>query len=138
PLMSVLRYLLDRSWSGEIFLIYGCRSPADIIFREELDYLRGRHRNLRIVITVSQVEGEEWNGPVGHITRQLIEESVPDLASRYVHVCGPVPMMEATKTILAELGVPVARVKTEAFGPAIGKIERMPPEPGSPDGRGTA
>jgi ferredoxin-NADP reductase len=43
PLMSVLRYLLDRSWTGEIFLIYGCRTPQDIIFREELEYLQRRH-----------------------------------------------------------------------------------------------
>lgn len=130
PMMSVLRYLLDRSWSGEIFLIYGCRSPEDIIFRKELEYMQHRYQNLRLVITVSHGGDKEWTGPTGHITKQLIAESVPDLASRYVHICGPVPMMEATKQILAELGVPAARVKTEAFGPAIGKVERVTPQTG--------
>lgn len=43
PLVSVLRYLTHWSWSGDIFLIYGCRAPQDIIFREELDYLQRRH-----------------------------------------------------------------------------------------------
>src|SRR5262249_40546067 len=38
PLMSVIRDLTDRSWPGDIYLLDGCRTPQDIIFREELDY----------------------------------------------------------------------------------------------------
>jgi|TARA_R110000772_G_scaffold232235_1_gene343561 ferredoxin-NADP reductase len=124
PLMSVLRCLLDRAWNGDIFLLYACRSPADIIFREELDYLQRRHANLQVVFTVSQTEGFEWRGAQGRITKELVTQAVPDLPSRYVHVCGPVPMMEATKQLLSELGVPAERIKTEAFGPALGKEER--------------
>lgn len=124
--MSVLRYLLDRSWSGDIFLLYGCRTPDDIIFREELEYLQRRHPNLRVVITISRPEGTDWKGPTGHITKELITQSVPDLPRRYIHICGPVPMMEATKQMLAELGVPRERIKLEAFGPAAGKVERTP------------
>lgn len=123
PLMSVLRYLTDRSWSGDIFLLYCIKTPRDIIFREELDYLQRRHPNLRVVITVSRPEGTDWKGPTGRISKELIVESVPDVASRYVHICGPVPMMEVAKKMLAELGVPSSRMKTEAFGPALGKPE---------------
>jgi ferredoxin-NADP reductase len=127
PLMSVLRYLTDRAWPGDIFLINGCKTPRDIIFREELEYLQRRHPNLRVVITVSRPEGADWKGPTGRITKELISQSVPDLASRYVHICGPVPMMEAVKKMLAELGVLKERVKTEAFGPALGKLEPTRP-----------
>lgn len=126
PLMSVLRYLLDRSWDGEIFLLYACRTPADVIFREELEYLQGRHKNLRVVITISRAQGTDWKGATGRITKELITQSVPDLLRRYVHICGPVPMMEATRQVLAELGVPRERIKVEAFGPAAGKVERTP------------
>lgn len=125
PLMSVLRYLTDRSWAGDMYLLYGCRTPQDIIFRDELDYLQRRHPNLRVVVTVSRPEGTDWKGPKGRITKALLSESVPDLLSRYVHICGPVPMMEAAKQMLAELGVPRERIKTEAFGPALGKPEPM-------------
>src|SRR5438034_7961731 len=65
PLMSVLRYLTDRSWPGEIFLLYGVRTPGDIIFREELDHLKRRHPNLSVIITVSRPEGTDWTGPTG-------------------------------------------------------------------------
>jgi ferredoxin-NADP reductase len=127
PLMSVLRYLTDRSWPGDIFLLYCIKTPRDIIFREELDYLQRRNPNLRVVITVSRPEGTDWKGPIGRITKELIVQTVPDVASRYVHICGPVPMMEVAKKMLIELGVPSGRMKTEAFGPALGKPEPILP-----------
>jgi ferredoxin-NADP reductase len=136
PLMSVIRYLTDRSWPGDIFLVYSCHSPRDIIFREELDYLQRRHPNLRVIVSVSQPEGADWKGPTGRITKELIAQSVPDLASRYVHLCGAVPLMEAVKRMLAELGVPPERIKTEAFGPALGKPEPTRPPVALPEGAG--
>ena len=123
PLMSVIRYLTDRSWPGDIYLLYGVHSPQDFIFREELDYLQRRHPNLRVVVTMSHPEGTDRQGPTGRISKEWIAQSVPDLASRYVHLCGPVPLMEAVKKALTELGVPKERIKTEAFGLALGKPE---------------
>jgi ferredoxin-NADP reductase len=123
PLMSVLRYLTDRSWPGDIFLIHSVHSPQDLIFREELAYLQRRHPTLRVIFTVSHPEGTDWSGASRRITKEFIKASVPDLPSRYVHVCGPVPMMETVRKELLELGVPAGRIKTEAFGPALGKPE---------------
>ncbi|GMU24995.1 MAG: hypothetical protein AMXMBFR13_50660 [Phycisphaerae bacterium] len=136
PLMSVIRYLTDRSWAGDIYFLYSISKPQDFIFREELEYLERRHPNLRVIVAVSHSDGAEWKGPKGRITKELIVQSVPDLASRYVHVCGPVPMMEAVKKMLNEVGVPADRIKTEAFGPALGKPEpnRPPPAPAPPAG----
>lgn len=133
PLMSVLRYLTDRSWPGDIYMLYGIHSPRDFIFREELEYLGRRHPNFRVVVTASHPEGTDWKGPTGRITKELIAQSVPDLASRYVHLCGPVSLMESVKGALLELGVPAGRIKTEAFGPALGKPEPTPP-PATVDG----
>ena len=138
PLMSVLRYLTDRSWPGDIYLIYGCRTPDDIIFRRELEYLQRRHTNVHVVITISHPEGTDWGGSTGRIGKKLIGESVPDLASRYVYVCGPVPLMEGVKKTLIELGVPKERVKTEAFGAALGKPEPARPRTKPPPGAGAA
>lgn len=134
PMMSVLRYLTDRSWPGEIYLLYGIHSPQDFIFRDELDYLQRRYPNLRVVVTVSHPEGTDWKGPTGRISKELIAQSVPDLASRYVHICGPVSLMEAIKKALVELGVPAERIKSEAFGPALGKPEPTRPPSAPPAG----
>ena len=123
PLMSVLRYLMDRSWSGDIFLLYSIGHPKDFIFREEIEYLERRHPNLRVAVTVSRAEGTDWKGARGRISKELLLQTVPDVSKRYVHICGPVPMMETMKQLLIELGAPKDRVKMEAFGPVLGRPE---------------
>lgn len=115
PLMSAIRYLTDQSWPGEIFLIYACASLNDIIFREELEYLRQRHPKLRVTITLSKEESLGWTGPRGFVTKELLLNAVPDIAARRVHLCGPPPMMDAVKSLLAEIGLPAEQVRTELF-----------------------
>ena len=44
PLMAKIRYLTDLSWPGEIYLVFSVKTERDIIFRDELDSLRRRHR----------------------------------------------------------------------------------------------
>lgn len=116
PMVSVTRYLTERSWAGDIFFVYTCRTPADFILGAEVAALQRLNPKLRVVVTMTRIEGTDWNGPRGHITKELLTRLIPDLASRRIHVCGPVPMMEATKAILAELGVPPDNLKTEQFG----------------------
>lgn len=119
PMMSIIRFLCDRSWSGSIFLVYACRSSADFVFAQELAALERRNAGLQVVATMARTEGTDWMGPRGFITKDLLVQSVPEIATRRIHVCGPPPMMESIKAILAELGVPREHIKTEAFGPPL-------------------
>ena len=115
PMMSVARYLSERSWPGDIFLIYACRTPADFIFEKALAALERRNPKLYVVVTMSE-PGPDWKGRRGRITKELLTQAVPNLASRRVHLCGPPAMMDATKALLTELGVSPDRLKTEQFG----------------------
>ena len=117
PMMSVLRYLADCDWRGDIFFIYGCRATDDFIFADELAYLQKRLPNLQVVATMTRSQGSAWAGARGRITRSLIDEAIPDVAGRQVHLCGPPAMMNAIKAILRDLGMPPEQIKTEAFGP---------------------
>jgi ferredoxin-NADP reductase len=123
PLMTVIRYLTDRGWPGDIFLLYLCRAPQDFLFRQELEYLQTRFANLHVVASMTRAEGTAWTGPTGRLTKELISQSVPNIAARRVHLCGPPPMMAAVQAILAELGVSAEQVKTESFTLARGKPE---------------
>ena len=58
----------------------------------------------------------DWKGARGHLSKELLMQSVPNLAARRVHVCGPPAMMEETKAILLEIGVSPDLLKTEQFG----------------------
>lgn len=120
PMMSVLRSLTDRSYEHDIFLLYGVNTPTDLIFHEECDYLARRHQRLHIVSIVAKADGTDWAGPVGYLTADFIAASVPEIASRRVHLCGPPPMMDAVKAALAQLQVPADQVKTEEFAPPKG------------------
>lgn len=117
PMMSVIRFLTARGWRGDFFLFLCCRTERDIIFREELEYLRRRYPNFRLFITLSKAS-ENWAGLKGRLTKEVIAQSVPDVTTHRFHICGPAPFMEAVEEMLAELGVPKAQVKTEAFGAA--------------------
>jgi ferredoxin-NADP reductase len=122
PMMCITRYLTDRAFPGDIFFLYGASSPQNVIFREELEYLRKRHANLHVATTVDHADETPWTGAVGHISKEFIAQNVPEIARRRVHVCGPPAMMEAVKSALAELGVPKHKTKSEAFGQALGAV----------------
>ena len=116
PMVSITRYLTERAWPGDIFFVYTCRTPADFIFANEVAALQQRNPKLRVAVTSTKAEGTDWKGPRGRLTKELLTQTVPDLASRRIHICGPAPMMEATKALLTELGVSPDKVKAELFG----------------------
>lgn len=125
PLMSIVRALTDRGWNKDIYLLYACRTTQEFIFREELERLQRRHTTLHVVATMTRAEGTVWMGPKGRLSKELIAESVSEIARRRVHLCGPSPMMDAIRATLLDLGVPNDQIKTEAFGPAEKKEIRQ-------------
>jgi len=126
PMMSIARYLTERSWPGEIYFVYTCHAQSDFIFANELTELARQNPLLHLLVTISKPEGSDWKGPRGRITKDWLAKSVPDLISRRVHLCGPPSMMESTRAILIELGLPSAQLKSEAFG----AVKPAPPVPG--------
>ena len=115
PLMSILRYLTDKNWKGDIYFLYCAKTPQDIIFRQELEDLQRRFSNLHLLVTLSRAEGTEWTGRTGRITAELLTQTIPNLAKQPVYICGPDSMMQATISLLRELGVPAGQIRIEAF-----------------------
>ena len=115
PMMSISRYLTELSWPGEIFFIYVCRTPEDFIFAEEIASIQLLNPHLHVAVTLTRAEAD-WKGARGRITKEWLLKTVPDLASRRTHLCGPPSMMDSVKTIFAELGIAPDHLKTEAFG----------------------
>jgi ferredoxin-NADP reductase len=98
-----------------IYLVFSVKAEKDIIFRDELDALVRRHPNLRVTITLTRDQGAGWTGERGRISVAMLERVVPDIAARRVHICGPTEMVEATRPILRDLGVPDGSIMAESF-----------------------
>ncbi len=137
PLMSILRYLTDKNWKGEIHFIFSVKTQSDIIFRKELDELKARHPNLRLHVALSRAEGTDWMGHKGRINGEFLAKVIPNPAKHPVYICGPTPMMAPTIQLLRDLGVPAEQIKSEEFIAAkkavtTSKDAIVPPLPAMP------
>lgn len=115
PLMSIVRSLVDRKWSGRIELILTMRTSRDLVFGKELERLAKENPNLRVTTTLTREKESDWTGRRGPITKDLLVEILGAEPRRPIYVCGPEAMMLAVRNALRELRVPDDDVRTEAF-----------------------
>jgi NAD(P)H-flavin reductase len=103
PLRPVIYHVLaNRAKYGKFVLLYGARTPEDILYAKDLEKLRGRF-DLDILITVDRATGS-WQGNVGVVT-QLISRAPFDPQNCTVMICGPEIMMRFTIMELQKRGV---------------------------------
>ncbi|WP_024879700.1 FAD/NAD(P)-binding protein [Methylosinus sp. LW3] len=108
PLRPALyRLFAEREKYGRILLLFGARSPADILFRDELEAWRGR-LDMEVEATVDHARGD-WRGNVGVVTT-LLSRAQFDAASALAMLCGPEIMMRFVANALLERGVAQERV----------------------------
>ncbi len=117
PVISMSRWLCDVAADIDIQLFNSVRSPNDIIFRKEIEYMAERYRMFSSVV-LSETRGHtgEWPGVTGRISRPMMEMISPDLHERTIYMCGPDGFMKAVQGILAELKFDLSRLHTESFG----------------------
>jgi NAD(P)H-flavin reductase len=101
----VLRALARRQRYGQVALLYGCRTPGDLLYPAQLEAWR---RDATVSITVD-APAESWSGKVG-VVSQLIPNASFDPMSSVAFVCGPEIMMRFTIEALLARGVPPDRI----------------------------
>lgn len=108
PLRPVLHAIVkDRRRFGDVKLFYGARTPADLLYRDELERW-GSRDGIEVSLTVDRA-GPEWTGPVGIVTH-LFDQAAWEGSNMIAFVCGPERMMQAAATTLAGRGVPASRI----------------------------
>jgi sulfhydrogenase subunit gamma (sulfur reductase) len=99
PLRSLLWYALDhREKFGDIILMYGAKTPEEMLFREELVSLT-EVADLTTLLTVDRDPSGNWKHHVG-LLPTLFQKVQIDPARTYAAVVGP-PVVY--KFVLAEL-----------------------------------
>lgn len=116
PLMSMTRTFDDLGEDHDIVFVHAARTPADIVFRRELDALTGPGRRLRVAHVCEGIGSEaHWAGFTGRLSLPMLGMIAPDFMEREVYVCGPGPFMKAVRAFLEGGGFDMSRYHQESF-----------------------
>jgi NAD(P)H-flavin reductase len=99
---AIYRVLANRGSYGRVVLLYGTRTPADILYRQELERWR-RRLDVEILVTVDRAD-TTWRGDVG-VVPKLIGRAGFDPDNAVALVCGPELMMRFTADALRHAGL---------------------------------
>jgi len=104
PLRTLIWNCLDlRDKFGDITIVYGARTEADLVYKRELQEWEKRP-DVRLVKTVDPGgNGPEWDGQVGFVPT-VLEQAAPSAENTIALVCGPPVMIKFTLPVLEKLG----------------------------------
>jgi NAD(P)H-flavin reductase/ferredoxin len=116
PIMSMLRALAAAGSAEPATLVFGNTNAGDLFFGRELDELTKALPGLTVHRCLVN-PGPEWDGDVGLVT-DAISAHVETPQAHSWYLCGPPPMIAATKDLLAGRGVPRTQIYEETFIPS--------------------
>lgn len=112
PLRAMMRHALSLPHRN-IGLFYSVRAPDEFAYEQELRGL-ARLGEIELRQTVTRATDADWTGPRGRLKREALAELVHDLAT-LCFICGPPALVDEMPKILAELGIPRERIKSEEW-----------------------
>ncbi len=116
PVMSMTRTLYDLGSDADVVFVHSTRTPADIIFRRELETIASTVPTVRVVpVCERDAPREPWSGLRGFLSVEMLQLLAPDLEDRVVFCCGPKPYMAAVRRILGEAGFDMQNYHEESF-----------------------
>ena len=90
PLRSLINNIHDeRSEFGKVTIIYGSKTPAEVMFRSQFEMWRHR-KDFDLYLTVDHPD-DTWDGEVGLVTKPFEHLDI-DASNTFGAVCGP-PVM---------------------------------------------
>lgn len=136
PILSIARTLLAREPASRFTLVYGNRSLASTMFKEELEDLKNRHLTrlaLHPVFSREQVDSPLASGRIDRAKIAALLATVVGpgrIAAAYV--CGPHGLNDEAEAALREAGLPPAAIHIERFGvpPSAEEAALHAPRPG--------
>ena len=99
---AILQFFEQRPHYGSISILYGARSPDEMLFTKQLQEWRGRF-DAHVQVTVDAAS-DDWHGSVGVVT-QLVSGADFDPLHTTALVCGPEIMMHFTIQELKRRGL---------------------------------
>jgi NAD(P)H-flavin reductase len=103
-LRALTKYMIEdgnRAEFGEITVIYGARSPGELLYKQELKEWE-THDDLKTYVTVDRGD-ENWKGREGFVPA-VLEEVAPSSKDALLAVCGPPIMIKFSLPVIERLG----------------------------------
>jgi CDP-4-dehydro-6-deoxyglucose reductase len=95
-----------------LYLIFGCRTRADLLYAEELRDLETKLENFKYLPTLSR---EQWSGHTGYV-HAIYEELCSNKPSAQFMLCGWSAMVDEAKEKLLALGYEKRDIHYELYG----------------------
>ncbi|CCH79766.1 Ferredoxin [Nostocoides japonicum T1-X7] len=116
PLMSMTRTLFDLGSDADVLFVHSARTPADIVFRRELEAIASVAPNIRVVhVCEGDYPSERWMGLRGRLSTAMLQAIAPDLEERETYICGPAAYMSSVRRILQDVAYDMRRYHEESF-----------------------
>lgn len=112
PVRSVIWNCLDRREDfGDITIVYGARTVADLVYKNELSHWDERP-DVKLVQTVDPGgETSDWKGEIGFVPT-VLEGAAPPVKNAVAVTCGPPIMIKFVLQVLNKLGFSDEQVYT--------------------------
>jgi len=111
PFVSHLAECTDPAAPRDVVLVYSVADPNEIPYRAELSA-----SGIRVMLVTSgqpHQAPDGWEVVTGRLTRQLLQDRVPDITGRHAYVSGPPAMVNDVSAALR--GLKAKKIKTDAF-----------------------
>jgi len=117
PLISMARWWFDINADIDTVFVSCVRTPRDIIFRHQLEWMATRLTNFRLnIVCEKSGTGDSWSGYRGLLNLDMLKLMAPDILERQVYCCGPAPFMRAVRYLLESIDFPMENYHEESFG----------------------
>jgi CDP-4-dehydro-6-deoxyglucose reductase len=117
PIRAMLAEETRRTDGPPLALLFGCRTPADVLWGDELAAWARACPRFGLHVTLSRPP-PGWSGLAGHVQRHVpaLVAALGGPARLHAYVCGLSPMVDEVAALLErDAGVPRAAVRLETY-----------------------
>lgn len=114
PCRSMIKDLLNKEFAHRIYLIFGNREEADILYSAEWETLMKQNPKFKYAPVLSQ-PGSSWKGFKGYVQDFLQPVLKGEFLDKEFFVCGPKDMVTAVDQKLLANGVSPAQIHYERY-----------------------
>ena len=115
PVIAMLEDIVQNHRPVEAILMYSNRVREEIAFKPELDLWQSRHKNIRVIYTLTDCPDKAAQCVYGRIDAGLMRERIPDAGDRQFYIFGPPGMVNAMEQLCQQAGCQKENIKAERF-----------------------